>query len=213
MDAAVLPTIVREVDKQFYSDDWAELCTSLYCNGVLKHEYGRFPQCMSQYFFHNPGELLKNIRDNNAQYSNFQWHYRLPSEAYSDIDRLLHWVDTLVNASSPDMDTIYLVGSILGKSPDGNDGIFPIETVRRLLEIEKDEKLTNAVASGKINSLGIRDVMDGKKEKEKADAYKIQAREIEIDYPQTSVILRILEKFYEREFKRDQISSEIVPLQ
>lgn len=213
MDAAVLPMIVREVDKQFYSDDWAELCTNLYCNGVLRHEYGYFPQCMSRYFFHNPGELLKNIRDNNAQYSNFQWHYRLPSEAYSDIDRLLHWVDTLVNASSPDMETIYLVGSILGKAPDGDDGIFPIETVRRLLEIKKDEKLTNTVASGKINSLGFRNVEDGKKEKEKSDTYKIQAREMEIDYPQTSVILRILANFYERASQKDQISSEIGPLQ
>lgn len=108
---------------------------------------------------------------------------------------------------------VTLVGSILGKAPDGDDGIFPIETVRKLLKIKKNEELTTAVARGKINSLGLRDVEDGKKEREKSDIYKMQARAMEIDYPQTSVILRILANFYERESKRDQISSEIEPLQ
>ena len=213
IDASLLSTIIRKVDKQFYSDEWAELCVSLYCNGFLKHEYGYFPQCMRQYFFRNPDKLLEKIREDNKLYFDFQWHYRLPSEAFSDIEQLLRWTDILINASNTDKSTIYLVGSILGKSPDGIDGIFPHGAVRRLLEIKKNERLTNAVACGKINSLGAKIVEDGKKEKEKADIYKMQAKEMEIDYPQTSVILRILADFYERGSKMDQISSEIEPLQ
>lgn len=181
--------------------------------GLLKHEYDYFPQCMSQYFFRNPDKLLEKIREDNKLYFDFQWHYRLPSEAFSDIEQLLRWTDILINASNTDKSTIYLVGSILGKSPDGIDGIFPHGAVRRLLEIKKNERLTNAVACGKINSLGAKIVEDGKKEKEKADIYKMQAKEMEIDYPQTSVILRILADFYERGSKMDQISSEIEPLQ
>lgn len=168
---------------------------------------------MSQYFFRNPDKLLEKIREDNKLYFDFQWHYRLPSEAFSDIEQLLRWTDILINASNTDKSTIYLVGSILGKSPDGIDGIFPHGAVRRLLEIKKNERLTNAVACGKINSLGAKIVEDGKKEKEKADIYKMQAKEMEIDYPQTSVILRILADFYERGSKMDQISSEIEPLQ
>ena len=213
IDASLLSTIIRKVDKQFYSDEWAKLCVSLYCNGFLKHEYGYFPQCMRQYFFRNPDKLLENSRGDNGLISDFQYHYRLPGEAFSDITQLLHWTDVLINASDPDADVVYLTGSILGKSPNGSDGIFPNETVRRLLEIKKDEELTNAVARGKINSLGFRNVEDGKKEKEKSDTHKIQAREMEIDYPQTSEILRILADFYERGSKMDQISSEIEPLQ
>ena len=213
IDASLLSTIIRKVDKQFYSDEWAELCVSLYCNGFLKHEYGYFPQCMRQYFFRNPNKILENSRGDNNLISGFQYHYRLPGEAFSDITQLLHWTDVLINASDSDADAVHLTGFILGKSPNGSDGIFPNETVRKLLEIKKDEKLTNAVASGKINSLGFRNVEDGKKEKEKSDTYKIQAREMEIDYPQTLVILRILANFYERASQKDQISSEIGPLQ
>lgn len=213
VDASLLPMIIRKVDKQFYSDEWAELCVNLYCSGFLKHEYGYFPQYMSRYFFRNPDKLLEKIRGDDALYFEFQWHYRLPSEAFFDIGQLLHWTDVMINASNSDADKVTLVGSILGKAPDGDDGIFPIETVRKLLKIKKNEELTTAVARGKINSLGLRDVEDGKKEREKADTYKMQAREMEIDYPQTSVILRILANFYERESKRDQISSEIEPLQ
>ena len=190
-----------------------ELCVNLYYNGFLKHEYGYFPQCMSRYFFRNPDKLLEKIRGDDALYFEFQWHYRLPSEAFFDIGQLLHWTDVMINASDSDADKVTLVGSILGKAPDGDDGIFPIETVRKLLKIKKNEELTTAVARGKINSLGLRDVEDGKKEREKSDIYKMQARAMEIDYPQTSVILRILANFYERESKRDQISSEIEPLQ
>ena len=213
IDASLLPMIIRKVDKQFYSDEWAELCVNLYCSGFLKHEYGYFPQCMSRYFFRNPDKLLEKIRGDDALYFEFQWHYRLPSEAFFDIGQLLHWTDVMINASDFDADKVTLVGSILGKAPDGDDGIFPIETVRKLLKIKKNEELTTAVARGKINSLGLRDVEDGKKEREKSDIYKMQARAMEIDYPQTSVILRILANFYERESKRDQISSEIEPLQ
>ena len=82
----------------------------------------------------------------------------------------------MINASDSDADKVTLVGSILGKAPDGDDGIFPIETVRKLLKIKKNEELTTAVARGKINSLGLRDVEDGKKEREKSDIYKMQAR-------------------------------------
>lgn len=213
IDASLLPMIIRKVDNQFYSDEWAELCVNLYYNGFLKHEYGYFPQCMSRYFFRNPDKLLEKIRGDDALYFEFQWHYRLPSEAFFDIGQLLHWTDVMINASDSDADKVTLVGSILGKAPDGDDGIFPIETVRKLLKIKKNEELTTAVARGKINSLGLRDVEDGKKEREKSDIYKMQARAMEIDYPQTSVILRILANFYERESKRDQISSEIEPLQ
>ena len=85
--------------------------------------------------------------------------------------------------------------------------------MRKLLKIKKNEELTTAVARGKINSLGFRDVEDGKKEREKSDIYKMQARAMEIDYPQTSVILRILAKFDERETNRVQISSYIEPVQ
>jgi hypothetical protein len=213
IDASLLPMIIRKVDNQFYSDEWAELCVNLYYNGFLKHEYGYFPQCMSRYFFRNPDKLLEKIRGDDALYFEFQWYYRLPSEAFFDIGQLLHWTDVMINASDSDADKVTLVGSILGKAPDGDDGIFPIETVRKLLKIKKNEELTTAVARGKINSLGLRDVEDGKKEREKSDIYKMQARAMEIDYPQTSVILRILANFYERESKRDQISSEIEPLQ
>ena len=138
VDASLLPMIIRKVDNQFYSDEWAELCVNLYYNGFLKHEYGYFPQCMSRYFFRNPDKLLEKIRGDDALYFEFQWHYRLPSEAFSDIDQLLHWADILINAFDSDADTVCLIGSILGKSPNGNDGIFPTETVRGLLEIKKN---------------------------------------------------------------------------
>ena len=101
-----------------------------------------------------------------------------------------------------------ITDDLAGEKVENDTEIHPV-----VIDFKKNGELTNAIARGKINSLGLRDVEDGKKEREKSDTYKMQARAMEIDYPQTSVILRILANFYERESKRDQIISEIGPLQ
>ena len=104
-----------------------------------------------------------------------------------------------------------ILGRILGRSGKGKDDIFPNEFVREFLEVQQNEALTSAVAYGKINSRGARIVQDGRDLYQQAKCYRVQARELELRFPQSAEILRQLAKWLESEAQHDQLEAEIVP--
>lgn len=200
----VLPLIVHEVDEQHYSDEWAQVCLRLYCNGLLKREYDSLPMCLRRYFFRKPFELIESIKNSNYR---IDFHYfKLPEEAFSNSSMLFEWVKTIANSGERGK---RFVGEVLGKAPMASDGIFPHEAVRDVLERADDVELTRAVASGKFTAASFRSVCDGRAEYKKALAYREQARRIEIDYPQSAEILRILARYYEEMSRTDRVYSEL----
>ena len=104
---------------------------------------------------------------------------------------------------------ISVLGSILGKSREGTDKIFPHENVRMALEKYKATDLRRDVLIGKINSRGCRTIGDGSNEKRIAEEYKCQAKKVEIIFPETAKLLRELSNDYAFDGKQDLLFSEI----
>lgn len=204
-DKDLLRKIIQIVDKRSYCDEWAELCLSLYDMGLLQIFHGYYPQCLEKYFFRHPAKMLEMYKvDNQKFFKHFYSRYHLPPVAYESYLAFTAWTDTLY-----DSDMRNFLANILGRSPNGADGIFPHEFVRRVLEKYSDRILTTDVGIGKINSLGVRIVDDGTNEQKMADQYRADARHIEIEYPQTASILQQIADFYESDAKRDRMWAEI----
>ena len=104
---------------------------------------------------------------------------------------------------------IRILGSIMGKSGIGKDGIFPNESVRIALEKYSNDDLTRNVAFGWLNSRGVHVVQDGLNEKNLELQYRGYARNMELDYPQTAKVLSIIADDYLWESKIDQLDSEL----
>jgi hypothetical protein len=92
------------------------------------------------------------------------------------------------------------IGTILSNSPPGNDGIWPHEAVRDLIEELKNPVLEDAFKTGKWNLRGAttRLTFDGgKQERDLAKKYHDYAEKLTLQWPRTSEILRCLERSYE----------------
>lgn len=82
------------------------------------------------------------------------------------------------------------MGEIIGRSKKGADDFFPREFARALLEEYDNDRLDRAVFTSFYNSLGVRWVSDGSDQKIKAEKYKIEIQELEVEYPHTTKILK-----------------------
>ena len=188
------------MDQQFYSDEWARCCLLLYKRKRLQN----FPQCLQRYLFYSPEEM-KNLLNENASFRGYAYYYyTLPKDAFRDKEIFERWCECLVRES------MEILGRILGRGENGEDGAFPHEFVRAFLEAQQNEKLTVDVAYGKINSRGARIVLDGRELYEEAEHYRVQARELEWSFPQSALILRKLAEWLESESRYDRIEAEIV---
>ena len=211
-DTGLLTHIVQEYDSQFYSEEWAELCLAMYDKSVFKGSYGYYPVCLSVYFFDHPNKMAERYHsDSGAFYGHFHFDYRLPNVAYEDFDRFIAWADYICDAAIESPFLISTLGSILGKSGLGKDGIFPHDYVRIALEKYSNDDLTRNVAFGWLNSRGARFVQDGLNESKKEQQYREYARNMELEYPQTAIVLSIIADDFHWEAKHDQLESELFP--
>lgn len=104
------------------------------------------------------------------------------------------------------------IGTILSNSPLGNDGIWPHEAVRDLIEDLKSPVLEDAFETGKWNLRGgtTRFLFDGgKQERDLAKKYHYYAKKLTLQWPRTSEILRRLERSYERHGDREDWNAEL----
>ena len=211
-DTGLLTYIVQEYDSLYYSEEWAELCLTMYDKSVFKGSYGYFPICLSVYFFDHPNKIVERYHtDSTAFYGHFHLEYILPNIAYEDFERFIAWFDYLYDAAKEEPFLISTLGSIMGKSVLGKDGVFPHEHVRIALERYSNDDLTRNVAFGWLNSRGARFVQDGLNEKKMELQYREYARRMELDYPQTAKVLSIIAEDYRWEAKHDQLDSELFP--
>ena len=97
-------------------------------------------------------------------------------------------------------------------SPVGNDGIWPHEAVRNIIEKIKSPQLDLAIRIGKQNARGMtsRSPWDGcKQERELATKYYGDAKKIELTYPRTAEILRSIARDYDNDARRQDWDSEL----
>lgn len=132
-----------------------------------------------------------------------------------NIDVLNQWVDE-ARKLLHDADRIKIgddqIGSYLSHSLVGNDGVWPHESVRSVIERVKSSQLDLAIRLGKQNARGItsRSPWDGgKQERILAAQYHSDAKKIELIYPRTAEILRAIGRDYENEARRQDWDSEL----
>ena len=159
-----------------------------------------------------PERIVEKLCDNSLAFDrHFYYDYSLPDIAFEDFSSFIAWTDILYNAATKKPAILSPLGNILGRAISGKDGIFPHEFVRIALERYSNDKLTESVAVGWLNSRGARSVTDGLREKKRETQYREYARALELEYPQTAKVLLIIANDYQWEAKRDRQYSESFP--
>lgn len=146
----------------------------------------------------------------------YQWK-RLPGlhdDGTVDGAYLASWVDgarQLLRAEGGERDYDGYIGEVLASSPEGNDGMWPVEAVRDLIESLKNPKLESGLVRGRLNRRGvaIRGVYEGgAQEIGLAVRYLAHSREMNTRWPRTAALLRVLAEDYESEADRENAESE-----
>jgi len=82
------------------------------------------------------------------------------------------------------------IGKILSSAPLGDDGIWPCEPVRKVLEESSSPEIAKGVYLGRVNSRGPIWGVNGMEERELASMYLNWARQLAYGYPFVSKMLR-----------------------
>lgn len=160
-----------------------------------------YPNALINYWFKNPYEFIeyyKGISEGSNKYSyvsNLQFNLRFRQEHYLDEVGFNCFCNALLDENISLLTEI--LGNIIGKSCQGEDGIFPHESARLILE-KNNEYLNAGFLSGYINSLGGRFVETGKIEFEKAKNFENDSKKLALKYPVTSMLLLKISKFHNR---------------
>lgn len=103
------------------------------------------------------------------------------------------------------------IGQVLSGSPPGEDGAWPAEPVRQLIEDIGSRELEAGLHIGKANSRGpsSRGVLDGgDQERAIAEGFRAQAKVTGVTWPRTTRLLIGLAESYEREAQRWDAEAE-----
>jgi hypothetical protein len=104
-----------------------------------------------------------------------------------------------------------VLGEVLSSSPQGDDGVWPCEAVRTIIETEHSDDLDRGLQIGRTNRRGAtsRAPEDGgKQERELAKGYREDASAISGTWPRTAALLRRLAENYEQEARWHDESAE-----
>lgn len=96
------------------------------------------------------------------------------------------------------------IGQVLASAPSGKDGIWPEEAVREVIETVGSNELEKGICIGVYNNRGVttRDMLSGgKQERDLAQFYRKQAKEIASKWSRTAAVLERIAKDYERQAK------------
>ena len=92
------------------------------------------------------------------------------------------------------------IGAVLARSPQGDDGVWPAEAVRSILEEVSGDGIVCGLVRGAVNRRGVssRGMYEGgTQERELARTYRGDAQRVELRWPRTAAVLRSLASFYE----------------
>lgn len=203
-EKCALSEILEVVTNSLYSDKWGKLCAELYLTNILTE----ISEPAERYFFEHPLEFIQSLNfckeTNDGKFWNLFSMYRLPTSAYTDLDALKHFSESLIAENQTD-----LLGNIYGRAIAGADGIFPHESIRELLEQFDSDGLDLQVYVAYSDDRGARFVLDGSDQMQKAAKFTADARALSISYPHTAAILRQIADDYRREGQSDRLYSEL----
>ena len=103
------------------------------------------------------------------------------------------------------------VGKVLSNASIGEDGIWPCEPVRDLLDkLPSSEHIARGFVIGKSNLRGVitRETHGGAQERELAESYRKDAGKIAARWPFTANLLRQLAQYYEADARREDTRAE-----
>lgn len=103
------------------------------------------------------------------------------------------------------------IGQILAGSPVGDDGIWPAEAVRELIETIGNIRIDTGVQIGKTNRRGVTTrgmFVGGDQEHALEGTYRETAAKIATQWPRTARILRGIADYYQREARRHDEQAE-----
>lgn len=103
-----------------------------------------------------------------------------------------------------------IVGQLLGRSPAGEDGIWPTEAVRDVLEDLGTPELANGMRTGRYNERGaVWRGEGGGQERTLAESYRDSALQLAARYPFTARMLNDMAKTYDREATWHDTDSQV----
>lgn len=105
-----------------------------------------------------------------------------------------------------------LIGESLAQSPSGDDGVWPPEPVRDLVETIGSRELENGLIIGRLNRRGVttRPVYaGGQLERDEAERYRGWSSAMQGAAPRTARALRSIAESYERDAQREDRRAEI----
>jgi addiction module HigA family antidote len=123
-------------------------------------------------------------------------------------DKLDYWIkkvrEACANLDRLDIADICL-GKLLSCAPPGNDGVWPCESVRQIMEDVHSKNMMAGVRTGRYNARGAhRRGEDGTQERELADIYQNWENELRYSHPfVASELLKEMVRTYEHEANRE----------
>jgi hypothetical protein len=132
-----------------------------------------------------------------------------------DPERLMSWVVSarLLLSESGRADVgDEIIGESFAYSPAGEDGLWPAEPVRDLIERIGSQELENGFLIGRLNSRGVttRGVYDGgQQERDLAAQYRAWSTAAAGKWPRTARILRGIADSYERDARQQDAEAEL----
>jgi hypothetical protein len=105
------------------------------------------------------------------------------------------------------------IGYYLSKSPKGEDGIWPHESVRNIIECIQSQEFEQAILCGHLNKRGVSirsPYAGGEQELLLAQKYKSNAQSLELIWPRSAYLLRQISEHYQGESIIHDHEAEII---
>ena len=193
-----IPTISRFLAKEPYS--FFQMIAAVYCREDRQNDSEQLglplDEEAAKNFGHRAYEILTNISVLPGS---------LESEQHKRIGSAIQWVHN-VNEYAIKYDrrkiTSLKIGELFATSQLGEDGIWPNEITRAVLEEFQDSEMANGLCIAKRNQRGVtvRPTPDsGDQERKIAETYFHHAEKLAKNFPYVAKVLRGLGKDYERE--------------
>lgn len=187
---------------------WEQMKCTQY---IFKTDPVAYAQIIDIMFMHEGEEKEDVSKEQKESYESMfnLYYYGLfcPCEEDGDInpDKLKEWIDKFKETLDVQKQS-NLIGHLLGRlfaySPVGEDGYYPHESIRDIIEEFGDESLRNSYIIAECNKRGVYSPDGGRTEKEMARKYKENAKNIRLSYPESA---KIYDDLYVRYYEQSKI--------
>ncbi|WP_084158880.1 HigA family addiction module antitoxin [Solidesulfovibrio alcoholivorans] len=199
-----IPNLEKHIE--FHPDVFVQLISCIY----KRSDDGEDPVEL-----HIPSDRRKDIAERSYKLLHaIKWIPGQDARNEAKAERLASWIAAVrqgcAGMSRADVGDICL-GNLLAHAPVGQDGVWPCEPVRQVLEDIQSENIMRGMHTGVINSRGVQYRGEGgDQERVLAEKYKQWGQALQISHPYvSSMLLMKLVNTYEHHAKREDTEAEI----